>query len=78
MKAASPSAKVVPEATVTTPVDVLTDETTEPEVLSKAEAEVSLCPTASPTLKCLAIAAGTVIAGLIVLLISLGIFNGLY
>ena len=60
INAASPSAKVVPEATVTTPVDVLTAETTEPEVLSNAPAEISLCPTASPILKCLAIAAGTV------------------
>ena len=60
MKATSESANVVPEATVTTPVEVFTAETVEPEVLSNPVAELSYCPTASPILKCLAIAAGTV------------------
>ena len=60
MKAVSLSANVVPEATVTTPVEVLTAETAEPLVRSKAPALSSRCPTVSPILKCLAIAAGTV------------------
>ena len=51
---------VVSLATVTTPEDVLTADTAEPEVLIWAVAERSYWLTASPTLKCLAIAAGTV------------------
>ena len=41
----SPSAKVVPVATVTTPVEVLTAETTEPPVRSQSFAELSYCET---------------------------------
>ena len=60
MYAISPSAKVVPVATVTTPVDSLTALTTEPVCLSWPVADTSYCATASPILKFLAIEAGTV------------------
>ena len=60
MYATSPSANVVPDATVIAPVDVLTAEITEPAALSCPVAETSYCQTESPTLKCLEIAAGTV------------------